>query len=44
MMRRLILFLALSLAVQAQPNVVLIAVDDLNDWVGCLKGHPQVKT
>ena len=44
MMCRLILFLALSLAVQAQPNVVLIAVDDLNDWVGCLKGHPQVKT
>jgi len=27
-----------------QPNVLFIAVDDLNDWVGCLKGHPQVKT
>lgn len=25
-------------------NVLLIAVDDLNDWVGPLKGHPQVKT
>ena len=28
----------------ARPNVLLIAVDDLNDWVGCLGGHPQVKT
>ena len=26
------------------PNVLMIAVDDLNDWVGFLKGHPQVKT
>jgi arylsulfatase A-like enzyme len=24
--------------------VVLIAVDDLNDWVGCLGGHPQAIT
>ena len=28
----------------AAPNVLFIAVDDLNDWVGCLGGHPQVKT
>ena len=27
-----------------RPNVLMIAVDDLNDWVGCLQGHPQVKT
>lgn len=26
------------------PNVVFIAIDDLNDWVGCLGGHPQVRT
>lgn len=26
------------------PNVLLIAVDDLNDWVGCMGGHPQAKT
>lgn len=28
----------------APPNVLFIAIDDLNDWVGCLGGHPQVKT
>ena len=28
----------------AAPNVLFIAVDDLNDWVGPLGGHPQVKT
>lgn len=27
-----------------QPNILFIAIDDLNDWVGCLGGHPQVKT
>jgi arylsulfatase A-like enzyme len=27
-----------------KPNVLMIAVDDLNDWVGPLGGHPQVKT
>jgi arylsulfatase A-like enzyme len=27
-----------------RPNVLFIAIDDLNDWVGCLDGHPQVKT
>ena len=26
------------------PNYVVIVVDDLNDWVGCLEGHPQVRT
>jgi len=36
-----------SLAAQgrtARPNVLFIAIDDLNDWVGCLGGHPDVKT
>lgn len=27
-----------------RPNVLLIAIDDLNDWVGCLNGHPQAIT
>lgn len=27
-----------------RPDVLLICVDDLNDWVGCLGGHPQAKT
>jgi arylsulfatase A-like enzyme len=27
-----------------RPNVLMIAIDDLNDWVGPLGGHPQVET
>jgi arylsulfatase A-like enzyme len=27
-----------------RPNVLFIAIDDLNDWIGPLGGHPQVKT
>jgi arylsulfatase A-like enzyme len=27
-----------------QPDVLFIAIDDLNDWVGPLGGHPQAKT
>lgn len=27
-----------------KPNVIFIAIDDLNDWVGCLNGHPQAYT
>ncbi|TWU37909.1 Choline-sulfatase [Novipirellula aureliae] len=30
--------------VQGRPNVLFIAVDDLNDWVGVLEGHPQAYT
>ncbi|MEM7457442.1 MAG: sulfatase [Planctomycetota bacterium] len=25
-------------------NVLLIGIDDLNDWIGCLGGHPQALT
>ena len=31
-------------AVEDKPNVLLISIDDLNDWIGCLGGHPQAKT
>ena len=27
-----------------KPNVLMIVVDDMNDWVGCLGGHPQIQT
>ena len=28
----------------AKANVLLISIDDLNDWIGCMGGHPQAKT
>jgi arylsulfatase A-like enzyme len=27
-----------------KPNVLFVSVDDLNDWIGCLDGHPQALT
>lgn len=50
MLMLLLLMSSLSIgALQAQekvdrPNVLFIASDDLNDWVGALNGHPQVLT
>ena len=29
---------------RTRPHVLLVAVDDLNDWIGCLGGHPQAQT
>jgi iduronate 2-sulfatase len=26
------------------PNVLMISIDDLNDWLGCMDGHPNAKT
>src|SRR5436190_1655003 len=28
----------------ARPNVLFIAIDDMNDWAGFLGGHPQAQT
>ncbi|MCB1056969.1 MAG: sulfatase [Acidobacteria bacterium] len=50
--RRILALLAAGFAVSlgacreppSPPNVVFIAVDDLNDWVGPLGGHPQTRT
>ena len=27
-----------------RPNILLLIVDDMNDWAGCLGGHPDAKT
>ena len=27
-----------------KPNILFVAMDDLNDWIGCLGGHPQALT
>lgn len=33
-----------AIAEGTKPNVLFIAMDDLNDWIGCLGGHPQTQT
>lgn len=38
------LFGGVTFAAERKPNVLFIALDDLNDWIGCLGGHPQTKT
>src|SRR6266487_7143541 len=37
-------FCPVAQASERHPNVLFIAIDDLNDWVGCLGGHPQART
>ena len=39
-----ILLICLSLFSQEKTNVVMIVLDDLNDYVGVMGGHPQAKT
>ncbi len=46
-MKELVIVLLLgiwSLSAAGRPNVLMISIDDLNDWTGFLGGHPQVKT
>ena len=33
-----------SLPAAEKPNVLFIAVDDLNDWTGALGGYPGIET
>jgi choline-sulfatase len=35
---------ALACCAHAAPNVLIIAIDDLNDWIHPVRGHPLVKT
>ena len=39
-----VLWGGLRAADKTPPNILYITIDDLNDWVGCLEGHPQVQT
>ena len=39
-----LLLASLPLAAADKPNVLFISIDDLNDWIGVLGGHPQTKT
>jgi arylsulfatase A-like enzyme len=39
-----LLIIGSTFAQESKPNILLIAVDDLNDWVGTYGGHPQAKT
>ena len=34
----------LTFGIKNTPNILLISIDDLNNWVGCLGGHPQAHT
>ena len=33
-----------SVQQDGKPNILFIAIDDLNDWTGILKGNPQART
>ena len=40
----LCLLLAVAVTAADKPNILFIAIDDQNDWIGHLGGHPLVKT
>ena len=33
-----------AISARAAPNVLMICIDDLNDWTGFLGGHPEART
>ena len=33
-----------SFAQEERPNILFIAIDDMNDWTGFLGGHPEART
>lgn len=39
-----LLLAAVALKAAERPNVLMIVIDDLNDWIGCLKGQPSAFT
>ncbi len=39
-----LLILGASPVAAEKPNILFIAIDDQNDWIGCLGGHPQIQT
>ena len=50
MMRRILVCTILGLALAGvapgaeRPNILFIAIDDQNDWIGYIGGHPQART
>lgn len=38
------MMMAIAVNAQNKPNVLFISIDDLNDWIGCMGGHPQAQT
>ena len=37
-------FVSFTRAEEQRPDIVFVIVDDLNDWLGCLGGHPDAKS
>lgn len=37
-------FVSTTVAADGQPNVLFLAVDDMNDWIGCLESKPNAIT
>ena len=39
-----VLCLTPTISAQNRPNILIISIEDLNDWTGSLAGHPQAQT